>query len=82
MSEIKLPSLDYTVSPAAVKANKELLAAAWARNQAEQKALQGLEIANQALCAHPNKRDVYDPGYAGGGWDGYRCPDCGKRGVF
>jgi transposase-like protein len=34
--------------------------------------------ANQECCTHPHKFVVYDPGYAGGGFSNYECPDCGK----
>ena len=79
---MNLPTLNYTVSEEAVAANKKLIDAARARVKAELDALAGLEKANQGLCMHPRKRDVYDPGYAGGGHDGYLCPVCGKRGYF
>ncbi len=77
---MNLPTLTY--EDEAVPNNKTLIAQARARVNAELKALDGLDQANQSLCSHPNKRAVYDPGYAGGGQDGYRCDRCGKRGYF
>ena len=49
--------------------------------RAEIAACEGLHKANQSVCPHKSKH-VYDPGYGGGGHDGYQCKDCGKRGYF
>lgn len=80
--KIDLPQLDYERSAEAVARNADKLKAALAAVDGAREALKGLTQANQALCEHPKKRDVYDPGYAGGGHDGYLCPACGKRGYF
>jgi hypothetical protein len=79
---MKIPELDYTASKSAVISNYEKIETARIQLKAELAVLDGLEAANQGLCRHLNKHAVYDPGYAGGGQDGYKCPDCRKRGYF
>lgn len=44
--------------------------------------LNQLHSLNRSVCVHPRRRGVYDPGYAGGGQDGYLCESCGRRGHF
>lgn len=79
---MNLPTLKFETTLEAVNANREAIKARRVQLKAELAALDGLEEANQALCSHEHKYAVYDPGYAGGGQDGYKCPDCLKRGYF
>lgn len=65
-----------------VISNRTAIDARIAELRAEIAACEGLHKANQAVCSHQRKRDVYDPSYGGGGHDGYQCKDCGKRGYF
>lgn len=74
--------LQLTLTKANVVQNRETIDARIAELNAEIAACRGLHAANQTVCPHKHKYDIYDPGYAGGGHDGYRCDDCGKRGYF
>jgi tRNA(Ile2) C34 agmatinyltransferase TiaS len=74
--------IELDLEPENVVANRKKIDLEIKKMQAQIKALEGLHAANQAVCEHARKRDVYDPGYAGGGHDGYRCDDCGRRGYF
>jgi transposase-like protein len=74
--------LHLTFTAEKVISNRTAIDTRIAELQAEIAACNGLHAANQSVCPHKRKRDVYDPGYAGGGHDGYKCEDCGKRGHF
>jgi hypothetical protein len=74
--------VDIDLTPENVVMNRIKIDAEIKKLQAQCRALEGLHAANQAVCEHRNKRDIYDPGYAGGGWDGQRCDDCGKRASY
>jgi len=67
------------ISAEHVEANLKTIAAARARVKAATTFLDGMILAVQAVCPHEKKRDVYDPGYAGGGYDYTYCVTCGKR---
>lgn len=73
-------SLTFTADN--VIANRTAIDTRIAELRAEIAACEGLHKANQSVCSHKRKSDVYDPGYGGGGHDGYKCEDCGKRGYF
>ncbi len=79
---IAMPDLTYSSDPKVVRENRDIINDYIKRYQGVIQALCGLHEANAGMCKHAAKRDVYDPGYAGGGNDGYKCDDCGKRGHF
>lgn len=74
--------LGLKLTPENVASNRKKIDAEIKVLEAQVMGLRALHAANQAMCDHKGKQDVYDPGYAGGGHDGYRCPTCGKRGYF
>lgn len=76
---MKIPDLDYSATAEAVSKNRNAIKAARAELRAMTKALDGCQAANEAMCSHPNKSARYDPGYAGGGFSHYECPDCGGQ---
>ena len=72
-----IPDIDLT--PESVEANRVKIAAARQKMRAMLDALAGLDKANAAMCPHPNKYKVNDPGYAGGGYSHSECPACGVQ---
>jgi len=74
---VKLPELDFT--PAAVEVNRATIKEARGALRGALKALDGLELANQAMCPHTNTVAVHDPNYAGGGHSHTECKDCGGK---
>lgn len=81
---MQMPMLDlnFDSSPDIITKNRDLINAEIMKLEAVVKYLKGLHGVNQGVCKHGAKHAVYDPGYAGGGQDGYRCPTCEKRGYF
>lgn len=78
--KVEIPVLDLRADPDTIRANRALIVEAMNATLAAQQALRGLQAANQALCTHPNRREVYDPGYAGAGFSHYACEQCGMGG--
>lgn len=74
---VTIPDIDIT--PENVEANRIKIAVARQKMRAMLDVLDGLDRANAAMCTHPNKFAVYDPGYAGGGYSNSECPDCDAR---
>ncbi len=79
---MQMPSLDLDFSDESAAENREKIDSEIHKQEAVILYLKGLHTANQAICKHAAKYSVYDPGYAGGGHDGYKCETCGKRGYF
>jgi hypothetical protein len=74
--KVTLPDLDFNPSMASIHSNRDAINAARTSYQGALKALAGLAAANAGMCSHPNKVARHDPGYAGGGFRHYECPDC------
>lgn len=75
---VKLPDIDFSDrSIESIRRSRDLISGARAEAKAHLKALDGLAEALKSMCSHPNKSARYDPGYAGGGFSHYECPDCG-----
>lgn len=81
---MNLPNIKLSPKPEAVRDNRVKIDEHIKMVEAELNALRGLHKANQSVCAHPAsaKRDHYDPGYAGGGYCGWSCNDCGQRNTY
>lgn len=79
---MKAPDLGLEFNPESVESNRRAIDLAIKEHEAVVLHLRSLHLVNQSACPHAAKRDVYDPGYAGGGHDGYSCPTCGRRGYF
>lgn len=79
MRPFTLPEIDLDPAPIQVIANSAAIKQARAQLAALNAALDGLAQANAGMCTHPRRRDHYDPGCAGGGYDYTSCLDCGGR---
>lgn len=81
MKPFALPEIDLDPDPSKVRSNFQAIHIAREKLKAFTNALEGLAAANAGMCTHPDerKRDHYDPGYAGGGYDYTSCLDCGAR---
>lgn len=77
---VTVPTIDLAHDAAVVQRNRQRIQDARHGVKAMLALLDGLDTANQALCTHPKRINQYDPGYAGGAYDGWLCDHCGKRG--